>query len=101
MQNQIQLLKVFTFTALLTLAAPLSRADDSKGLPAHGRLLTALKNGHFTAHMIEGFPGVYGEIAKVLNGHLDTLTKFRQRVPQFLDVLERSDPQQPALSECE
>src|SRR5438094_10240194 len=44
MQNQIQLLKVITFTALVIVAAPALRGDDTKGLPSHGRLQTALKN---------------------------------------------------------
>lgn len=50
-------------------------------------VLTSLKNGHFTAHMIEGFPGVYGEIAKVLNAHLDTLTKFRQEHHRLMEEI--------------
>src|SRR5438046_4157603 len=43
MQNQTRLLKLFTVAALVTLAAPLVRADD-KGLPSYGRLQTVLKN---------------------------------------------------------
>src|SRR5882672_3090385 len=43
MPNYIQSLKLCAVAALVTLAAPLVRADD-KGLPSYGRLQTVLKN---------------------------------------------------------
>jgi hypothetical protein len=50
-------------------------------------VLTALRDGHFTAHMIDGFPGIYGEIAKVLNQHLDTLGAFRQEHHRLMEEI--------------
>src|SRR4051795_12369299 len=39
-------------------------------------VVTALRDGHLTAHMIEGFPGIAGEIGKVLNEHMENLVRF-------------------------
>jgi hypothetical protein len=39
--------------------------------------LVSLKNGHFTARMTEGFPGIHSDIARALNDHLDMLTALR------------------------
>lgn len=47
--------------------------------------LSSLKDGHFTAHMIEGFPGIAGEIAKVLNEHLEQMGKFRQEHHRLME----------------
>lgn len=50
-------------------------------------VLVNLKNGHFTARMIEGFPGAYGEIAKMLNEHLDMLTRFSQEHHRLMEEI--------------
>ncbi len=41
-------------------------------------VLTCLRNGYFTPRLMDGFPGVGGEIAKVLNEHLDLLQAFHR-----------------------
>jgi hypothetical protein len=50
-------------------------------------VLTSLKNGHFTAHMTEGFPGICGEIAKTLNAHMDQLTAFRHEHHRLMEEI--------------
>jgi hypothetical protein len=40
-------------------------------------VLTSLRDGHFTSHLPEEFPGVGGEIAKVFNQHVSMLKEFR------------------------
>src|SRR2546430_16570696 len=70
MQNQIQLLKVITFIALMTLAAPALRADDTKGLPSHGRLQTALKNVVAGGNNGGGRPHTWGAVVQRAAGGL-------------------------------
>jgi len=48
-------------------------------------VLTSLKNGHFTTHMEDGFPGIYGEIAKVLNGHLDQMKALAEEHHRLME----------------
>lgn len=48
-------------------------------------VVTALRDGHLTAHMIEGFPGIGGQIAKVLNEHMDTMSRFRQEHHRLME----------------
>jgi hypothetical protein len=48
-------------------------------------VLTSLKNGHLTAHMPDGFPGIYGKIAATLNEHLDQLSTFRHEHHRLME----------------
>jgi hypothetical protein len=48
-------------------------------------VITALHNGHFTTHLTDNFPGVGGQIAEVLNAHLDMLTRFRQEHHRLME----------------
>jgi iron-sulfur cluster repair protein YtfE (RIC family) len=48
-------------------------------------VVTSLKDGHFTAHAPVGFPGLYGEIAKTLNAHMDMLTRFKQEHERIME----------------
>src|SRR4051794_6751980 len=41
-------------------------------------VLTCMHNGHFTPHLHETFPGVGGEIARLVNKHLEMLQDFRR-----------------------
>ena len=41
-------------------------------------VLTCLRRGHFTTHLQDNFPGVGGQVAKVLNAHLEMLQNFRR-----------------------
>jgi hypothetical protein len=40
-------------------------------------VLTCIHNGYFTCRLLENMPGRAGEIAKVVNAHLDLLQAFR------------------------
>ena len=48
-------------------------------------VVTALRDGHLTAFMTEGFPGLGGEIAKVLNEHMSNLVRFRQEHHRLME----------------
>jgi hypothetical protein len=50
-------------------------------------VVTSLRDGHLSAHMMEGFPGTAGEIAKVLNQHIANMNRFRQE--QMLEEVNR------------
>ena len=50
-------------------------------------VVTAMKNGRFTTHLNDLFPGVGGEIARELNGHLEMLTQFRQEHHRLMEEI--------------
>ncbi|MFT3784563.1 MAG: hypothetical protein QM770_00165 [Tepidisphaeraceae bacterium] len=47
--------------------------------------LQSLRAGHFTARMTEGFPGLFGEIARVLNSHLESLGQFAREHHRLME----------------
>jgi hypothetical protein len=48
-------------------------------------VLTSLKDGHFATYMDEGFAGIYGDIAKVLNVHLKQITAMAQEHHRIME----------------
>jgi hypothetical protein len=48
-------------------------------------VVTQLRDGHFSTHLTDTFPGVGGEIAKALNAHLEFLKAYRD---QHLRLME-------------
>ena len=42
-------------------------------------VVTQLREGHFSAHLTDTLPGLGGEIAKALNGHLEFLKEYRDK----------------------
>ncbi len=48
-------------------------------------VVTQLRDGHFSPHLIDNLPGVAGEIATALNGHLEFLKTYRD---QHLRLME-------------
>jgi len=48
-------------------------------------VVTQLRDGHFSAHLTDALPGVGGEIARALNGHLEFLKAYRD---QHLRLME-------------
>src|SRR4051812_26185909 len=49
--------------------------------------LINLKNGHFTTRMTEGFPGIYSDIARTLNDHLDMVTALRTEHRRLMEEI--------------
>ena len=49
--------------------------------------LTSLHDGHFTTHVSEQFPGIGGDIAKVLNAHLEMLRNLRQEHRRLMEEI--------------
>ena len=47
--------------------------------------LSSVRNGHFTAHMIEGFPGTGGEIGRVMNELVTMLQDFRREHHRIME----------------
>ena len=65
-------------------------------------VVTCLRNGHFTGRLRPEMPGDAGEIAKVLNEHLDLLEAFRSehlRLMEEIGVTGRLGGQ-AALPDC-
>ncbi len=50
-------------------------------------VLTNLRNGHFTTHMIEGLPGTGGQIAELLNAHLAMLSELRNEHHRVMEEM--------------
>jgi hypothetical protein len=48
-------------------------------------VLTCMHNGHFTPHLHETFPGVGGEIARLINNHLEMLQDFRREHHRIME----------------
>jgi methyl-accepting chemotaxis protein len=49
--------------------------------------LTSLRDGHFTTHLPEEFPGIGGEIAKVFNAHLEMLKSLRDEHRRLMEEI--------------
>jgi len=65
-------------------------------------VVTCIRNGHLTCRLREEMPGDAGQIAKVLNNHLDLLEAFRNehlRLTEEIGVTGRLGGQ-AALPEC-
>ena len=50
-------------------------------------VVTQLRDGHFSAHLTDTFPGVGGEIAKALNEHLEFLKAYRDQHLRLMEEL--------------
>ncbi len=50
-------------------------------------VVTQLRDGHFSTHLTDTFPGVGGEIAKALNGHLEFLKAVRNEHLRLMDEI--------------
>src|SRR6478735_7640516 len=50
-------------------------------------VVTQLRDGHFSAHLTDTLPGVGGEIAKALNGHLEFLKAYRNEHLRLMEEI--------------
>ena len=50
-------------------------------------VVTQLRDGHFSTHLTDNLPGVGGEIAKVLNEHLEFLKAFRNEHLRLMEEI--------------
>lgn len=50
-------------------------------------VVTSLKNGHFTTHLIDNLPGVGGQIAEAINAHLEMLQTFRREHHRLMEEI--------------
>ncbi len=50
-------------------------------------VVTQLRDGHFSTHLTDNLPGVGGEIAKALNGHLEFLKAFRNEHLRLMEEI--------------
>jgi hypothetical protein len=50
-------------------------------------VVTSIKNGHFTTHMTDNLPGLAGQIAKVLNEHVEMLQQLRREHHRLMEEI--------------
>ena len=50
-------------------------------------VVTQLRDGHFSTHLSDNLPGVGGEIAKALNGHLEFLKAYRDQQLRLMEEI--------------
>lgn len=50
-------------------------------------VVTQLRDGHFSAHLTDTLPGLGGEIAKALNGHLEFLKEYRDKHLRLMEEI--------------
>src|SRR5687767_1826266 len=62
-------------------------ATDQQVLREILDVVTQLRDGHFSAHLTDNLPGVGGEIAKALNGHLEFLKAFRNEHLRLMEEI--------------
>jgi len=62
-------------------------ASDQQVLREILDVVTQLRDGHFSAHLTDSFPGVGGDIAKVLNEHLEFLKAFRNEHLRLMEEI--------------
>ena len=62
-------------------------ASDQQVLREILDVVSQLRDGHFSAHLTEALPGVGGEIARVLNAHLEFLKVYRDQHLRLMEEL--------------
>ena len=50
-------------------------------------VVTQLRDGHFSTHLSDNFPGIGGEIAKALNEHLEFLKAYRNEHLRLMEEI--------------